>query len=189
MDGKHNLLILGAGEYGHVVKEIAEDSGAFDGIAFLDDSNPSAIGKFGELNRFSGEYRNAVVAVGNADLRERLIEALKSAGYEMPAIISPKAYVSKSARIGKNTVVEPFAVVHTASELANGVFLCAGAIVNHNCKIGDFCTLQCGSIVPANSVVAAKTTVDYNMVFDNRFSGPIDKRTPVGNGYRFEEGM
>ena len=33
-----NLLILGAGQYGVMAKEIAEAMGAFDRIAFLDDA-------------------------------------------------------------------------------------------------------------------------------------------------------
>lgn len=46
---KNNLLILGAGEFGHVVKEIAEDIGIFDKIDFLDDFNPLAIGRFDDI--------------------------------------------------------------------------------------------------------------------------------------------
>ena len=40
-----NLLILGAGQYGQVAKEIAEETGYFDKIAFLDDNSEQAIGK------------------------------------------------------------------------------------------------------------------------------------------------
>ena len=35
-----NLLILGAGQYGVLAKEIAESMGCFATIAFLDDSYP-----------------------------------------------------------------------------------------------------------------------------------------------------
>ena len=185
----NNLLILGAGGYGHVVREIAEDSGIFDKIDFLDDSSPLAIGKFGDAEKFLKGYRNAVVALGNAELRLGYIEKLRAAGFQIPAIISPKAYVSKSAKIGYNTIIEPFAIVNTKCEIGNGTFICAGAIVNHNAKIGENCTLQCGSVVPANSNVAAKTTLDYNKVYDVRFLKPIEKRTPIGNDYKFEDGI
>ena len=36
---KHKLLIIGAGQYGMVAKEIAESVGGFEIIAFLDDKN------------------------------------------------------------------------------------------------------------------------------------------------------
>lgn len=186
---ENNLLILGAGEFGHVVKEIAEDIGVFDKIDFLDDFNPLAIGRFDDMEKLKSEYKNAVVALGNADLREGLMGKLKLAGYNLPAIVSPKAYVSKSAKIGYNTIIEPFAIVNTKCEIGNGTFICAGAIVNHNAKIGENCTLQCGSVVPANSNVATKTTLDYNKVYDVSFLKPIEKRTPIGNDYKFEDGI
>lgn len=186
---ENNLLILGAGEFGHVVKEIAEDIGIFDKIDFLDDFNPLAIGRFDEIEKFKHEYKNAVVALGNADLREKLVEKLKATGYNVISAISPKAYVSKSAKIGYNTIIEPFAVVNTESQIGNGTFICAGAIINHNVKIGEYCTLQCGSVVPAHLNVAAKTTLDYNNVYDGRFLEPIEKRTPIGNDYKFEDGI
>ena len=43
-----SLLIIGAGEYGQVIKEIAELNG-FEKIEFLDDKNPIAIGKINQL--------------------------------------------------------------------------------------------------------------------------------------------
>ena len=44
-----NLLILGAGQYGMVAKEIAESMRKYDHIDFLDDNNPIAVGKLGGL--------------------------------------------------------------------------------------------------------------------------------------------
>lgn len=186
---ENNLLILGAGGFGHVVKEIAEDIGIFDKIDFWDDFNPLAIGRFDDIEKLKLGNKNAVVALGNADLREGLMGKLKLAGYNLPAIVSHKAYVSKSAKIGYNTIIEPFAMVNTECEIGSGTFICAGTIANHNVKIGKYCTLQCGSVVPANSLVLAKTTLDYNKVYDGRFSEPIEKRTPIGNDYKFEDGM
>ena len=81
-------MILGAGGYGHVVLEIAEDSGIFDKIDFLDDSSPLAIGKFGDAEKFLKGYPNAVVALGNAELRLGYIEKLRAAGFQIPAIIA-----------------------------------------------------------------------------------------------------
>lgn len=49
--------------------------------------------------------------------------------------------------------------------------------------------LQCGSIVPAKSHVFAKTTLKYNEVYAKKFDETIEKRTPAGNDYKFEDGM
>ena len=159
-------MILGAGGYGHVVREIAEDSGIFDKIDFLDDSSPLAIGKFGDAEKFLKGYPNAVVALGNAELRLGYIEKLRAAGFQIPAIISPKAYVSKSAKIGKGTIVEPFSAVNANSEVGIGVLLRCGAVIDHNAKVGDFCYIDCGVVVKANNSVGFKIKIAANSVVE-----------------------
>lgn len=162
----NNLLILGAGGYGHVVREIAEDSGIFDKIDFLDDSSPLAIGKFGDAEKFLKGYPNAVVALGNAELRLGYIEKLRAAGFQIPAIISPRAYVSKSAKIGNGTIVEPFSAVNANSEVGIGVLLRCGSVIDHNAKVGDFCYIDCGVVVKANNSVGFKIKIAANSVVE-----------------------
>lgn len=162
----NNLLILGAGGYGHVVREIAEDSGIFDKIDFLDDSSPLAIGKFGDAEKFLKGYPNAVVALGNAELRLGYIEKLRAAGFQIPAIISPRAYVSKSAKIGNGTIVEPFSAVNANSEVGIGVLLRCGSVIDHNANVGDFCYIDCGVVVKANNSVGFKIKIAANSVVE-----------------------
>ena len=162
----NNLLILGAGGYGHVVREIAEDSGIFDKIDFLDDSSPLAIGKFGDAEKFLKGYPNAVVALGNAELRLGYIEKLRAAGFQIPAIISPRAYVSKSAKIGNGTIVEPFSAINANSEVGIGVLLRCGSVIDHNAKVGDFCYIDCGVVVKANNSVGFKMKIAANSVVE-----------------------
>ena len=50
-----NLLILGAGQYGCVAKEIAESMKVFKKIDFLDDHNEIAVGKIAEYEKFKFE--------------------------------------------------------------------------------------------------------------------------------------
>lgn len=159
-------MILGAGGYGHVVREIAEDSGIFDKIDFLDDSSPLAIGKFGDAEKFLKGYPNAVVALGNAELRLGYIEKLRAAGFQIPAIISPKAYVSKSAKIGNGTIVEPFSAINANSEVGIGVLLRCGSVIDHNAKVGDFCYIDCGVVVKANNSVGFKMKIAANSVVE-----------------------
>ena len=63
-----NLLIIGAGQYGMVAKEIAESMGCFDQIDFVDDVNEIAICKISEIESLVHEYDSAVVAIGNSEL-------------------------------------------------------------------------------------------------------------------------
>ena len=60
-----NLLILGAGEYGQLVKELARNR--YTTIDFLDDKSTAAIGKLEEYKKYVDKYE-AIVAIGNNEI-------------------------------------------------------------------------------------------------------------------------
>lgn len=159
MKNAKKLLILGAGQYGMVAKEIAESMNVFSGIAFLDDNNPVAVGKLNEYEKFVHDYDSAVVAVGNSVLRLEMLDKLEQVGFEIPVLIHKSAYVSPSAKIGAGSFVEPMAVVHTEVVIGRGNIISAGTILNHNSKIGAGCHLDCGSIVRARVDISANTKI------------------------------
>ena len=167
MDNK-SLLILGAGQYGHVVRETAEATGRFSRIAFLDDNNPMAAGKMEAFASFRKEYDCAFVAIGNPQLRLRWLEKLEAAGYELPVLIHPRAYVSPSAILGVGTVAEPMAVVNAGAVVEKGGLLCAGCVVNHNAHVMSCCQIDCGAVVASNAVVPEGTKVHSGTVFTKK---------------------
>ena len=151
------LLILGAGQYGALAKEIAESTDEYADIAFLDDHNPTAIGKMNDYGRFKNEYDAAIVAIGNAALRLELIDKLEACGFEISVLKHPSAYTAPSAIIGPGTFLEPMTVVHTDVIIGKGCIISAGTIVNHNSRIGSGCHLNCGTIVASNSEIQSQT--------------------------------
>ena len=159
-----NLLIVGAGGYGHVAQQVAETVGKYEKISFLDDMNPEAIGKFDDYIKFKDEYEGAFVALGNTKLRREWFEKLRDAGYSLETLISPRGYVSRTAKLGEGTIVEPMAVVNSASTVGCGTLVCAGAVVNHNSVVGDFCHIDCGAVVGVGAVVEDNVKVIYNQV-------------------------
>ena len=159
-----SLLILGAGQYGCVVKEIAQAMNCFQSIDYLDDQNPIAIGKLADYTYFAEKYTCAVVAIGNPQMRLAYLEKLKG-HYRLPNLIHPHSYISTSAQLGCGCVVEPMAVVHANTKVGTGCLICAGAVVNHNSELGDGCQIDCNSTVPARSVVQNHTKVGAGTVF------------------------
>ena len=154
------LLILGAGQYGKVAKELAEAVGGFEQIDFLDDENQVAVGKLDEYERFAGTYDAAIVAIGNAELRIELIDKLKNCGYDIETLVHPAAYVAPSAVIGCGSFIEPMTVIHTDAVIEQGCIISAGTIVNHNSRIGAGCHLNCGTIVASSSVIPSLTNTE-----------------------------
>lgn len=157
------LLIIGAGGHGRVVAEVASDCG-FEEIAFLDDNSPDAIGKIDDLEKFTGTYEYAFVGIGNNRFRGDLIERLEKAGYKVPVLIHPTAYVSRTAQIGKGTVVEPKAIVNANTVVGNGCIIQVGGIVDHDVVLGDCVHVNAGSIVKGGAKVEAYVKLEAGQV-------------------------
>ena len=160
---KKNLLIIGAGQFGQVTKEIAESTKNYDKIDFLDDGSDLAIDKIVNAKNYKNEYQCFVVAMGNPEKRKIIVETLEKK-FELVSIISPKAYISSSAIIGKGSIIESNALVNANTTIGKSCLICVGAIVNHNAIVNDYCHINCGAIVKSNSIVKENTKVDYGEI-------------------------
>ena len=162
----NNLLIVGAGAYGYVVKEVAEATGMFDLISFADDNcqRDDVAGTTHMLESLSDRYRYAIVAIGNPQVRMDIFGRLEKAGYEMPVLVHPDAYVSESAHIDNGCVIEPKSVVHSNACVGKGCLICAGSVVNHNAVIEGFCQIDCNAVAGAGAFVPKGTKVECGSV-------------------------
>ena len=154
-----SLLIIGAGGHGKVVKEVAEAVG-YDKIAFLDDNSAEAVGKIADSKQFVQEYQAAFVGIGNNKFRNELLQRLEQEGYAIPVLLHPTAYISKTAVIGKGTVVEPKAIVNANSKVGSGCIISVGAIVDHDVVLEDCVHVNAGAICKAGSRMKEFTKVD-----------------------------
>lgn len=149
---KEKLLIIGAGGHGKVVAEIAEDCG-YNDIIFIDDNSEVAVGRIEELEKFKEEFPNAIVSIGNNKLRESLILHLEKLEFNIPTLVHPSSYVSRSCLIRNGTVIEPKAIVNANSIIGKGCIISVGSVVDHDVIIGNCCHINSGSIVKAGAKV------------------------------------
>ena len=206
-----NLLILGAGQYGTVVKEIAKSMGCFEKIDFLDDTfgngetegnyHEQSIGKLADYEKFVEEYSYAIVAIGDPEVRKAWTEKLKKALYQIPIIASPKAFVGKTVQLRYGVVVEPMAVVHENVVVGIGTIVSAGAVINHNSFVADYCHIDNNAVVMRGAFVQSMSYVEplevvrkvpskFTIDKDGNIKREdISKRTPVGDGYNFDDVM
>lgn len=158
------LLILGAGGHGKVVKETVQTIGSFSEIDFLDDNSEIAIGICSDYKKFVGKYKYAFIALGNPELRQKWLKKLIDAGYKIPIIIHPTAYVSPSANIGIGSFIGINAVVNTGTIVEKGCIVGIGALVDHDCYIGEYSYINAGGIVRACSKIESFKKVDVGVI-------------------------
>ena len=176
-----NLLILGAGQYGQVAKEIAEKTGKFNTIVLLDDFSADVSYK----SRVT-EYSFAFVAVADMTERLKLTLILEECGYTIATLISPKSYVSKTAKVGKDVMIEPFAAVNSGAVINDCCYIGANATIDCGSEVGRGSTICCGATVVDNAYVEPKTEVKHGQIC---YGNKLAKKMPEGNNYCFEDGM
>lgn len=159
-----NLLIIGMGGHGYVVKEVAENMNVFDHIDFVDDHNEKAIGTIKDLKKLRDTYDTIHVSIGNLELREQSYKEAKKYNYCTLALIDPSAYVSQSAEIDEGTLVEPKAIINANTKIGKGCIISVGSIVDHNAEVGDYCHINSGAILKAGSKVENYTRIDAGEV-------------------------
>lgn len=165
---KENLLVVGCGQYGIFVSEIAKTTNKFKRIDFIDDNNPLAIGKISEAKSLLNKYSSAIIAIGNPEIRSKLFFEFKDMGFKLPSIISPQAQVSPSALVSDGCVVEPMACIQSGAKLGFSSFVSSGAIIRHNAELGEFCHADCGSVVMSNSCVGSKNKIPVLTNFEDK---------------------
>jgi sugar O-acyltransferase (sialic acid O-acetyltransferase NeuD family) len=144
------LLLLGSGGHARVVAETALAIGRFSSIAYLDDRCSGlaqlpdqlgwpVIGPF--TAAFDPQIRQkfpaALVAIGNAAVRVQWLPRLASAGYHIPVLVHPTAWVSPSAKFGIGSVVLAQASIQAQVIVGRGSILNTGCTVDHDTQLGD----------------------------------------------------
>jgi sugar O-acyltransferase (sialic acid O-acetyltransferase NeuD family) len=92
----------------------------------------------------------ALVALGDNKLRQRVTLKLQELGFSFATAIAQSAYVSPSAIVGSGTVIMPKAVVGASAKIGQGVVLNTASSVDHDVDIGDFVHVAPGCHLAGN---------------------------------------
>jgi len=143
---KIRLLVVGAGGHGRSVLEAAELSAQLEVVDLLDDSLPAGDGVMGvtllgpviSMARHHAGADQAIVAVGNNTVREKLLPQLAAVGIMRATVVHPRAIVSPSAVLGAGSAVMAGAIVGTEARLGVSSIVNCGAVVDHHATVEDF---------------------------------------------------
>lgn len=92
------------------------------------------------------------VAIGRADVRQRLMDDAAARGWRLPPLLHPMAAVAPDALLGDGVLVAAGAVVESGARIGRGAIVDIGVLVDHDAVVADFCHLRPGQVCPAGSV-------------------------------------
>lgn len=160
---KMKLTIIGASGHGKVVADIARLNG-YDSIEFLDDDeNLTTCGGYPVVGKTNKDvYGDVFVAIGNADIRERL-----SKGRKLISLIHPSAVIADDVEIGEGTVVVAGVVINAGAKIGCGCIINTSSSIDHDCNVGDYVHVSVGSHLCGTVVVGNKTWIGAGATVSN----------------------
>ena len=156
------VVILGASGHAHVIADIVN---ACDDevVAFLDD-DVSAEDRCGSISDYK-KYKDCefVVGIGNTNVRERL----SNLPVKWYTAVHPSAIISKTASIGKGTVIMPNVVVNARTKIGKHCIINTSAVVEHDNRIDDFVHISVGSQLGGRVHLGKATWVGIGATVNN----------------------
>lgn len=181
------LLVLGGGGHGRTVVEAAQLSGRFSQVVVVDANACKewtfaacrCVGDEAEIPAPPDKWQFAA-AVGESALRKRLFDEYCGKGYAPASVFHPAANISRSARMGRGCVILASSVVGVESTLADGVIVNNGAVVEHDCNIGEFVHLAPGAVIAGGATLGAQSFMGSNSSIRHGIS--VSAGVTIGNG-------
>ena len=134
------IVVYGSRMFGGVIRCLVEDCG-HEFAGFIDDvhEGDGVLGSFERVQTThpASEY-GCVNAVGYSSLaaRREVTARIQQAGYSMPVLVHPRAYVSATSSVGPGSFVMAGALVDCRVTVDDSVVIWPGACVSHDCRIG-----------------------------------------------------
>lgn len=166
------LYIAGCSGHGKVVADIAIRSEKYEGICFLDDY----LGSSGYMGipvvdkcrtEQIKENDEVIVAIGNAGIREQLLNWYEGKNIKIATLIHPQAVIGSGVEIGRGTVIMAGAVVNPAARIGRGVIINTQASVDHDNVIGDYAHISVGAHLAGSVKIGKETWIGIGAVVSN----------------------
>lgn len=176
---KNKLILIGGGGHCESCIDVIEQENKFEIIGILDKKELvgtsilgyDVIGTDDEIMNLRKKNYSFLITVGqikSAKLRLRIFLQLKELNASIATIISPLAYISKSAHIGKGTIIMHGVIVNTGVSIAENNVLNSGCILEHNTDIGSHCHISTQTVINGGCKIEDEVFVGSGTVILNQ---------------------
>jgi sugar O-acyltransferase (sialic acid O-acetyltransferase NeuD family) len=190
---KSPIVLVGAGGHAVACVDVIEQERRFEivGLIGTDAEKGRSIlgypvsGTDEQLLELVSRFRNVLIAVGQIktpEIRQRIFANLRALGAELPTIISPHAYVSSRATLGRGTIVMHGAIVNAGVVVGANCIINSKALIEHDAAIADHCHVATAAIINGGVRVGEGTFIGSNSTVRQELS--IGARCVIGMAQR-----
>lgn len=171
----------------HEMIELCEEAG-FNIVGIIDNEltgeyfGYAVIGTDNDAISLYKQYSNCQVVItpDSPQLRKKLVDVYRAAGFSFATIIHPAATVSRFSTIGEGTVVQRGVNVSANTKIGNFCKLNTGCNVMHDNLIGDYATIAPNSVLLGYVSVGALGYIGANSTILPKIS--IGEQCTIGAG-------
>jgi len=185
----NGLYILGAGTYGEAIFDLAEQCG-YDILGFFDDDTnkqneyifgKKVLGNFSDFFEMDLDNINAAVAIGNNNIRNKMLKDIREKGGNTPTLIHSTVTITKNCHVGKGVYIQPNATLWTSVKIENNCIVSPGVIIAHHSTLKEGVFVSQLSNVGAGIIIEEEVFVGMGSTLVTG-TKKIGKKSIVGAG-------
>jgi sugar O-acyltransferase (sialic acid O-acetyltransferase NeuD family) len=133
-------------------------------ISFLNDldienmKDFKIIGRFKDAPHYMEDY-DLFVAIGDNDIREKILIQLEAENANIPVLIHPGASIGENVMLGAGTIVMAGAVIICNSTIGKGVIINTSSSIDHDNLIGDYVHISPGVHIAGDVKIGKNTWI------------------------------
>jgi sugar O-acyltransferase (sialic acid O-acetyltransferase NeuD family) len=177
------VIILGAF---HETIELCELCG-MDVVGLVDNNMKGLycgypiIGTDNDVTLLAEKYKEEVLLVNGPDsskVKRILAKKYGEAGFSFATVVSPKANVSKSAKIGEGSIVQSGVNISSNSQIGKFCKFNFNSNVMHDVKMGDYVVIAPNSVILGRAeigddvYIGANSTIEHDTIVKNETKIP-----------------
>ena len=183
-----DIILIGGGGHCKAVIDVIEQEGRFKIIGIVDKQELlgkivlgyPTIGNDSDLKRLVNQCKSVIITIGqisSPSKRISLFNKVLKLGFTLPSVVSPRAYVSQHANIGKGSVIMHDDIINAGAVIGDNCIINTKSVVEHDSTIGNHCHISTNVVINGGVVVgkgsfigSGVVTKEYIQINDNFFA-------------------
>lgn len=191
------VILIGAGGHAKVIADMIQQNKDYSIVGLIAKNKEEGfwgipvIGTDADLkDLFAQGIRYAFVAIGDGKIRRKMTQILKEIGYRLINVISPKAVISASVRLGNGIAIMSGAVINADTIVEDGCIINTNTSVDHDNYVGSFTHIAPGCAIAGFNTIGkdcflgiGSRIIDRIVIGDNTIvgAGSVVIRNIAGN--------
>lgn len=180
---KHNkpeIILVGGGGHCKAAIDVIEQENKYEIKGVLDPkpADPEILGYpvlggddlIASLVHSNRYFLITVGQIKSSALRQKLAALLNKHNALQATVVSPLAYVSQHAKIGKGTIVMHKSMVNASGQVGEHCIINTMANIEHDAVIEDFCHVSTSATVNGSSTVQMGSFIGSHAVLSNNIT-------------------